>query len=404
MKIVKTAKIKLDAKVSDLLQTVITHTAAYNFVCETAFNDKNASIKHVQNKTYKEIRKANGLPAQLAISAINKGIESVKGVFASSENPTCPKSKLCSIRYDKHSYTLYTQTNEVSLLTLDGRKRYKFFVPANYKVLFADWEYKSAELCIKNNKVFLHIVFNKEIKDTKPKVAAKNFIGIDRGINNIATTSDNVFYGGDRVKRIVAKNRVIREALQAKGTKSARRHLRKLSGQERRFRADTNHIIAKDLVSRVKPGQTLVLEDLSRIRESRCRKKERRELHNWPFYQLQQFIIYKALAKGIRIVLVNPAYTSKCCSRCGCIRSANRKKHSFICKKCKLKLNADLNAARNIKDLGCYMQSTKAFRIKFVVNKPNVVAILQRSGNAMLATSPSQSLQALLPNFVWQGN
>ena len=222
MKIVKTAKIKLSAKVSDLLRTVMAHTTAYNFVCETAFNDKNASIKHVQNKTYKEIRKTSGLPAQLAISAINKGIESVRSVYALNEHPTCPKSKLCSIRYDCRSYTLYKQTNEVSLLTLDGRKRYKFFVPDNYKVLFADWEHKSAELCIKKNKVFLHIVFNKEIKDTRPKVAAKNFIGIDRGINNIAVTSDNVFYGGDEVKRIVAKNRVIRESLQAKGTRSAR--------------------------------------------------------------------------------------------------------------------------------------------------------------------------------------
>ena len=59
-----------------------------------------------------------------------------------------------------------------------------------------------------------------------------------------------------------------------------------------------------------------------------------------------------------------------------------------------------INAARNIKDLGCYMQSTKAFRIKFVVNKPNVVALLgaklpnkklQCSGIVpMLAASPYQ--------------
>ncbi|WP_144029675.1 zinc ribbon domain-containing protein, partial [Paenibacillus larvae] len=36
----------------------------------------------------------------------------------------------------------------------------------------------------------------------------------------------------------------------------------------------------------------------------------------WTFYQLQQFISYKANLVGIKIVEVNPAYTSQTCPAC----------------------------------------------------------------------------------------
>jgi putative transposase len=98
------------------------------------------------------------------------------------------------------------------------------------------------------------------------------------------------------------------------------------------------------------------------------RKKQRRDLHNWNFYQLEQFITYKAQAKGIKVEYVDSRYTSQKCSRCGYISRSNRQFQSiFKCKQCGFSLNADLNAARNIRqnylDAICYPG-------KAVVNQP----------------------------------
>jgi IS605 OrfB family transposase len=81
---------------------------------------------------------------------------------------------------------------------------------------------------------------------------------------------------------------------------------------------------------------------------------------NWRYYQLQQFIKYKADAKGIKVVPVNPRFTSRRCSRCGHINEkfdrAYRDKEAaktgkttrFICSECRYEEGPDYNAAKNI--------------------------------------------------------
>ncbi len=80
---------------------------------------------------------------------------------------------------------------------------------------------------------------------------------------------------------------------------------------------------------------------------------------NWRYNQLQNYIRYKAKEEGIEVREVNPFYTSRRCSECGCIREdfnfeyrkANKKEGKsamFECPKCNYKENADYNAARNL--------------------------------------------------------
>ena len=51
---------------------------------------------------------------------------------------------------------------------------------------------------------------------------------------------------------------------------------------------------------------------------------------------------------GIKVVRVNPAYTSQTCSECGFVSRNNRKGERFACLQCGKKLHADVNGARNI--------------------------------------------------------
>lgn len=97
-----------------------------------------------------------------------------------------------------------------------------------------------------------------------------------------------------------------------------------------------------------------MLEDLTGINQNTVvRKKQRAERLSWAFYQLRQFITYKAKLAGIPVILIDPVYTSQTCNKCGHCEKSNRKNQAeFCCKKCGHSNNADWNAARNIRDKG----------------------------------------------------
>lgn len=72
-------------------------------------------------------------------------------------------------------------------------------------------------------------------------------------------------------------------------------------------------------------------------------------LRNWSYYQLQQYITYKANMVGIEVRKINPYHTSQKCSCCGHWEEGQRKDQAhFVCGSCGAELNADFNAARNI--------------------------------------------------------
>ena len=181
--------------------------------------------------------------------------------------------------------------------------------------------------------------------------AAAQVVGVDVGIRRIAVSSDNRFFAGKRVKEHARRMFRLRRALQAKGTRSAKRHLRRLRQRENRFRADVNHCVSKRLVETLPPGSVIVMENLTDIRErmKARRAQQRREMHNWSFGQLQAFVAYKAEGRGIQVEFADPRFSSQACSHCGHVSRSNRKVQSwFSCVKCGYQSNADLNAARNL--------------------------------------------------------
>jgi putative transposase len=108
-------------------------------------------------------------------------------------------------------------------------------------------------------------------------------------------------------------------------------------------------VISKSIVQRaIETGSTIAMEDLSGIRQTSNRQIK--SLHNWPFYILKEFVSYKALAAGIPVILIEPAYTSQTCHQCHHIGDRNGK--TFSCSFCKWCGDSDFNGARNIADLG----------------------------------------------------
>ena len=88
------------------------------------------------------------------------------------------------------------------------------------------------------------------------------------------------------------------------------------------------------------------MENLKGIRKIWRGKRMNYWISNWSFFQLQNFIEYKANFKGIEVVGVRPNYTSQICSKCG--KLGSRSGASFVCFHCGYSLNADLNASQNL--------------------------------------------------------
>ncbi len=75
--------------------------------------------------------------------------------------------------------------------------------------------------------------------------------------------------------------------------------------------------------------------------------------HGWKLNETCELVfkgraIIRAREEGVRVVLVNPAYSSQTCSSCGTIDKRSRAGEDFHCTACGHVAHADLNAANNL--------------------------------------------------------
>lgn len=332
-------------------------TASYNRVSRIAWDEQIRSGVDLHHRTYYAEKEASELPSQLVISARMKALESVKSArtrLKKGGKASCPKSKDAGVRYDARTYAISLEQKTASFTTLPGRKRLilPFRVPEVF-VPYLGWQPRSAEIVQDSRGRFvLHLVVQKAVERPAP---TGEVVGVDLGVNRPAVLSTNRFLGERRWKELERRLLDRRRGLQAKGTKSAKRRLNKLSGRLERFRRDCDHVLSRRIVESVDAGGTIVLEDLTDIRD-RMRAgtaEHRRRLHGWSFAQLRGFVSYKADRAQRYAVFEDSAYTSQCCSRCGHTERANRATRSrFRCRACGFELDADLNASRNLESRG----------------------------------------------------
>ena len=182
-----------------------------------------------------------------------------------------------------------------------------------------------------------------------------DFIGVDRGIVNLATTSDGDNFQGKGLERYRRRMARARAELQAKRTKAAKQKLKQRARREARHASRVNHKISKEIVSAAeRTGRGIALEDLEGIRERvRLTRSQRATISKWPFYQLAQHLAYKARRAGVPVVVVDARHTSQMCPLCHHIERANRRsRDEFECRGCGLAGPSDVIAAVNVRRRG----------------------------------------------------
>ncbi|WP_067283249.1 RNA-guided endonuclease InsQ/TnpB family protein [Streptomyces jeddahensis] len=321
----------------------------------------------LREHTYGEIKARWGLGAQAAQHVIKKTCDAYATLKANLKagNLGRPGSKRyrkavekpIAFRpegaqpYDDRMLSWQIDQRRVSIWTTAGRiKDVAFTASPEQLATLALYRRGESDLLCRDGMWFL--IATCEVPEAEPNTDPVDFLGIDLGIVNIATTSDGEIMAGRELNRIRVRERKLRTKLQRKNTPSAKRRLKKRRRKEARRAKDINHKIAKHVVAEAeRTGRGIALEDLTGIRERvRLTKPQRATHHSWAFHQLGQFIAYKARRAGVAVVHVDPAFTSRTCAECGHIDRANRVSQTwFACRNCGFVDHADRNGSRNIR-------------------------------------------------------
>ena len=325
---------------------------ACNFVADWGNEHKKHRQYDLHKGCYRDIRERFGLSANLAVRAIAR----VAPRLAHAKTRHS-RFKPTSIDYDARIFKLDVSSETVSLRLIEGRCILALALGDFQRERLAGQSPTSATLKKgRKNRYYLDVQVKEEAPPTQD---ADDTLGVDLGIRHIATDSAGHQFQGQDLADYRQHRANVRARLQAKADtgskqtrKACRRALKRLSGRERRHQKRINHEISKQLVAYAKKhGLAIVFEVLKGIRDScRFHKGQRRALHSWAFYQLQQFVEYKAQSAGVRVLHVDPRYTSKTCA--DCLHVGVRRQDDFSCKNCGQRSHADFNAARNIARFG----------------------------------------------------
>lgn len=250
--------------------------------------------------------------------------------------------------------------NQLSLNTLDDRIKTNYICKGFDQYLNDDWKLGLGKLIKQRNHWYFYVSATRTLPDYDLN-QTQHVVGIDRGLRFLATCYDEQgrtkFFSGKSIIRKRSKYKHLRQELQKRNTKSAKRRLKQIGQRENRWMSDVNHYLSKTLVNFYGKNTLFVLEDLTGVtfETTKNRKKENRYEHNsWAFYQLEQDLTYKANLNQSHVCEISPEYTSQRCPKCGRINKANRNHdlHLYQCDRCGYTSNDDRIAGMNIQFLG----------------------------------------------------
>jgi putative transposase len=367
------------AQAAALAATLHACNKAAGYVSRMAFEQNVTSRNELQKLCYHDIKDRFGLSAQPAVRVVKKVVDAYTTLRANirvgnlGSEKSARRIKACSkpIAFREHaaqpfddrclSWQLDART--VSIWTVAGRLKDIPFVGSSGQLATVRKHRRGeSDLVLRDGRWFL--LATCEIAE-RPQYEPTDWIGVDRGITNLATTSDLDNFQGRRLRRYRRWHARKRAELQARRTKSATRRVKRRARREARHATHLNHRIAKDIVAVAeRTGRGIALEDLQGIRDRvRLHRYQRATQSSWPFHQLEQHITYKARRAGVPVLLVDARYTSQMCPRCKHTSRSNRPtRDRFSCRRCGLAGPADVVAAVNIRD--------RARRVWVLVNVP----------------------------------
>jgi IS605 OrfB family transposase len=346
---------------------------AANHASGHAFTTGTKRNRELRAKVYTQIKERWNLGAQAAQHVIKKTCDAYAALAGNLKAGTFGRpgskrhikatAKPITFRldaaqpYDDRMLSWQTEQRTVSIWTVQGRmKRLPYTGQEDQLLLLARRRQGESDLIQQNGHWYLLATI--DLPEPPENPSPQGFIGVDLGIQNIATTSTGTRHSGRHINQSRENDRRLQRELAGKNTRSAKRRAKRHAGKQARRTRDINHKISKHIVAEAqRTGRGIALEDLSGIRErARLKKPQRVTINSWAFGQLGSFIAYKARRAGVPVVYVTPAYTSQECSHCHHIDKRNRPHQAvFACRSCGFVEHADLNASHVIGQRGWWV-------------------------------------------------
>ncbi len=245
-------------------------------------------------------------------------------------------SRFIEIHQDLNSFDFWIKLSSLGkgiILWIPSKKHKHFnkFVKAGWKMK------KSVRVRKTGSKFFIDIYFEKKEPEKKPFGRVKS---VDIGYKKLMVDNRGKEYGKDFYK--------IAEKISRKkqGSKAFRRALTERDNL-------INQTVSRFSLSGVR---TLVIEDLKNVKhksKGKLRKSFNNKLQRWSYPKVMTKAAGMCEEGGVRLVRINPAYTSQTCHMCGVRDKSARNGEIFVCKNpaCynfQKKTDADWNGAVNI--------------------------------------------------------
>ena len=323
-------------KVLDMLRA---YQNCWNQCSKVKFNIPKNSIVDLHNNFYKHFRETNNLPAQLVVRAEQSVLSTYRTIKSNKHNIKSPSIlKKISLRLDKRCFSY---KNEIlSLITLEKRVKCQFHKYAKLMEYLNRYKFCDPLIFERKGQICISLTF--DIPEVLPQ--NKSCIGVDLGIRVPAATSEGNLYISKSFNKKKRQIRYLKSKLQSKGTRSAKRHKKRIGKKEHNINKNFVHNLTKKILTSTK-ADIIVIEQL-KFDKKKNKFKKSNKLSQALFGKIGEVLTYKAPIFGKTVIQVSPAFTSQIDSFTG-KKDGIRKGRRYYSSSGKI-FDADISAANNI--------------------------------------------------------
>ena len=320
-----------------------------------------------------------GIRKQYVCSLISRYIRKYKGNI-----PYSYKTSSFMIDADMYTYKLVDNVLKIYIQGIKSGQR----IEVNLKD--KNVHKGNLRILIKGDTIEIHKA--KYIKTKKIEKPQYKHIGIDKGYRCLIVTSENKFYGEklndflsketERLNKVNAERNkfwALMKKYEKEGNIEKAENINKFNlgrvkynRNRNKFDAQVKSYINRELnrfLTEDKPSE-VIMEDLSFVSwNNKFPAHIKRKLSRWIKGYIKERLTYKCNLSNIGQCIVNAAYTSQVCHKCGSFGIRNNE--VFTCAHCG-KMDADYNASMNIKmrkndkEIGLY---TPYRKVKEIIEK-----------------------------------
>ncbi|WXG46445.1 MAG: transposase [Candidatus Atabeyarchaeum deiterrae] len=314
------------------------------------------SRAQLHNKTYARLRAENHIASQLIVEATS---------HAWSIRKTAGKGvERCVVRFDARLFSFKTTRRGNPVLTLRAitqRIGLPLSIDGAYQRLQAHLSqgWKLTSIIMKRGMKFL-VVLSRIMSE--PPVRS-NWVGVDVNSSRIATSAvspdggvlKQSYFGKEvSTKQFLFERR--RAALQRFRDTSSRGKaglkLKRLAGRQRNYVRTSIWAVANQIVQQAEALRAnIAIEHLRHLRKTQGEwtARSRKKVNRIPYGFLRYALRHVAEKQRVRLVEVDPRYTSQMCPYCGYTGKANWVGYSYFrCTACGYEANRDRAASLNI--------------------------------------------------------